>query len=152
MTALRVVRLLAACGVAAMSCAVAAQQPDGKNFYKGRVKPGIYETKAYNDLSGMPGIPKEQQKTTETVTRCISAKEVAEGVELRSDCKAKTFKETAGSFDVVAQCTDGSVQELRLAFTATGFTSEIKSSSKVKGQEHTMSMRTESRYLGPCKG
>ena len=152
MRAARAVRLLALCGLAASAGVAGAQQPDGKNFYKGRVKPGIYETKAFNDLSGMPGIPKEQQKTTETVTRCISAKEVAEGVELRSDCKAKTFKETAGTFEVVAQCTDGSVQEMRLASTATGFTSELKSSSKVKGQEHTMSMRTESRYLGPCKG
>lgn len=152
MTAIRVVRLLAACGVAAMSCAAAAQQPDARNLLKGRVKPGMYETKAYNDLSGMPGVPKEQQKTTETHTRCVTAAEVDKGVELRSDCKVKDFRQTAASFEIVSQCPDGSLQELRIASTATGFSSVVKSASKEKGKEHSMTMRTESRYLGACKG
>jgi hypothetical protein len=151
-TAIRVVRLLAACGAAAMSCAGAAQQPDGKALLKGRVKPGMYETKAYNDLSGMPGVPKEQQKTTETHTRCVTAAEVDKGVELRSDCKVKDFKQTAASFEIVSTCPDGSLQELRIATTATGFSSVVKSESREKGKEHNMTMRTESRYLGACKG
>jgi hypothetical protein len=152
-TGIRVARLLAACGVAAMSCAAAAaQQPDAKNLLKGRVKPGMYETKAYNDLSGMPGIPKDQQKTTETHTRCVTAAEVDKGVELRSDCKVKDFRQTASSFEIVSRCPDGSLQELRIAATPTGFSSVVKSESKEKGKAHNMTMRTESRYLGACKG
>ena len=145
-------RLFTLCGLIVMAATAGAQQPDGKSLYKGRVKPGMYETKAHNDLSGMPGIPKEQQKTTETHTRCLTQAEIDKGVELRKECKVKSFKDSPTSLDLVSQCPDGSLQELRFSSTPTGFASEIKSSSKEKGKEHSMTMRTESRYLGPCKG
>lgn len=151
MTAIRVVRLLAACGVAAVSCAVAAQQPDGKNLFKGRVKPGMYEFKTLTEMGGVTS-SKQQEKTTETEKRCVTAAEVDKGVELRKDCKVTTFKEAATSFEVISQCPDGSLQEMRVAITASGFTSEIKAASKQKGKEHNMLMRSEARYLGACKG
>ena len=151
MSALRGVRLLAACGVAAVSCAVAAQQPDGKNLFKGRVKPGMYEFKTLTEMGGITG-SKQQEKTTETEKRCVTAAEVDKGVELRSDCKVKDFKQTASSFEIVSTCPDGSLQEMRVAINASGFTSEIKAASTQKGKEHNMLMRSEARYLGACKG
>ncbi|HUP97049.1 MAG TPA: DUF3617 family protein [Usitatibacter sp.] len=150
-TAVRGLRLLAACGVAAMSCAVAAQQPDGKNLFKGRLKPGMYEFKTLTEMSGVTS-SKQQEKSTETEKRCVTPAEVDKGVELRKDCKVTTFKETGTSFEVISQCPDGSVQEMRVAVTSSGFTSEVKAESKQKGKEHHMLMRSEARYLGACKG
>ena len=146
MTRARVVNLLGLCGAILLSGSVAAQVPDERTFFKGKVKPGMYEMKTMIDMTGMPGVPKEQQKTTETTKRCVTAAELDEGVEQRNDCKSKTVKKTADSLEVVAQCRDGSVQELRMNVSGNGFTTDLKSSSK----QHNMTMKTESRYLGAC--
>ena len=146
MTTQRLSGLVGAGLVAVATLAVAAQ-PDEKTFFKGKLKPGMYETKIMTDLTGMPGIPKEQQKTTETTKRCVTAAELDEGVETRSDCnKSKTVKQIANGIEITAQCRDGSLQELRMTTTANGFATDLKSSSK----QHTMTMKTESRYLGAC--
>lgn len=142
----------ALCSAFVMASA-AAQAPDGKAIFKGRVKPGLYQQVDQNETRGMAGVPKGQEKTTETKQRCITPAEIDQGLEFRNDCKFTKNEQTNSSMYLVAQCPDGSVTEFRLAATANGFTTDFVSKGKnADGSPLVMSLRSEAKYLGACKG
>ena len=148
---MRSCRVVFAAGLALASLPALAQQPSMKDIYKGKVKPGMYETRVVTDMSGLPGVPKEQAKTTETHKRCMTPQEVETGLKTRGDCKVKTFDQSPTEARFVSECKDGTVNELRVNFTAAGFSSEMKTTGKQDGKSYAMAMKTESKYLGPCK-
>jgi hypothetical protein len=148
---MKVSGLLAAAALA-FAAPAAAQQPSTKDVFKGKVKPGMYETRVVTDMSGVPGIPPDQAKNTETHKRCMTAEEVERGLKSREDCKAKTFNQSATGVHFVSECKDGSLNDLRIAFSAAGFSSEMKTTGKHEGKPFVMMMKSESKYLGPCKG
>lgn len=127
-----------------------AQSPPGKKFYE-NIKPGLYKQTAVHEMKGM-GVPKEQEKGTETIERCVTKAEVDKGLEMRGDCTVKKEEVTASAIHMVAQCKDGSMNEVRMAQMPGGYNMEMKSAGKgPDGKPFSMNMKLEAKYIGPCK-
>jgi len=159
-----VLRCCAAAGLALFATAVAAQAPapapapspapaaGGKGLLLGKVKPGLYENQVTSELSGLPGVPAEQQKSTETQHKCVTSADIDKGIDLPAGCTIKTLDETASGMHATAECRDGSTSEFRIAATDSGFSSEFKSTGMGRdGKPFFARLRTEGKYLGPCK-
>jgi hypothetical protein len=99
----------------------------GKGLLLGKVKPGLYENQVTSELSGLPGVPAEQQKSTETQHKCVTPADIDKGIDLPAGCTIKTLDETASGMHATAECRDGSTSEFRIAATDSGFSSEFKS-------------------------
>ena len=140
--------LLAAAAIAA--AAPAAAQPSSRDLYKGKVREGLYEVRRESDLSGVPGIPKEQARASETRQRCLSKEDVARGVEAGKDCRISSYKPAEGSAQVVMECQDGSVTDMKYTFSAAGFSAEQRITGKQDGKPFVSVFRSQARYLGPC--
>jgi hypothetical protein len=138
--------------LAVFACSAAAQAPDGRNLLKGKVKPGLYENVTHSEMKGVPGVKKGQEKSTETRQRCVTQEELDKGIEFPGNCAIRKRDDTGSSVQLVAECKDGAVHEFRIAATAGGFSSEMKTVGKnPDGSAVSLAMRSESRYLGPCK-
>jgi hypothetical protein len=146
----RAVGLLAA---AALGCTGAAAQVAGADVYKGRVKPGLYELKTETVMKDVEGVPKGQEKTTETRKHCFSEQEVAKGLEMRAECKPKVNKATSSSVEMVYDC-NGLDNEFHLKPAGSGgFETRLVAREKPPGggKPYTMTMTSQWKYLGACK-
>ena len=127
-----------------------AQAGVGKKFFEG-IPAGLYKQTSTTEMIGM-GLPKEQERSTETKDRCVTKEEIAKGVDMRSDCTIKKQEQNAAGAHIISHCTDGSINEFRLSRSAGGYVSEIKSAGKAPdGKPFSMNMKSEGKYLGPCK-
>jgi hypothetical protein len=105
-------------------------------------------------MSGVPGIPKDHAKQSETRQRCMSEAEVAQGaVQSQKGCEQSGFKMSGDTAAFTVTCKQGKetmASNVRLTPTANGFKTEIKTTGTQGGQSFTSTMRSESKYLGPC--
>jgi hypothetical protein len=152
-------RLATTCllGLAALAlgpAGVSAQQPP-KDLFKDKVKPGMYEDKVEIDMTGTPGIPAGQGKQTQTVQRCLTQEEFAKGpAPDQPGCVTSNFKMAGESATFTTVCKQGSetqTVELRLTPTSKGFATEARTTTSQGGQVYKSTIKSESRYLGPCK-
>ena len=129
-----------------------AQAPaNTKDLFKGKVREGLYEVKSEADLSGVPGLPKEQQaKRSETRQRCMSKAEIDRGVEAGKDCSVASYKSSANAANIVMNCKDGSTTDMKFTFAADAFTSELKTAGKDEGKPFVSIFRTNAKYVGAC--
>jgi hypothetical protein len=132
----------------------AAQQPP-KDLFKGKVKPGMYEDKVEMDLSGIPGIPREQAKKTTSGQTCVTQADLDKGfMQLEKGCAYTAFKMAGDTAIFTTVCKDGAdsqTNEVRVTPTSSGFNSEVKTSSVQGGKPSNSTIKSQSRYLGPCK-
>ena len=136
--------------MAMCACEAFAQAGAGKKFFEG-VPAGLYKQTSTTEMLGM-GLPKAEERSTETKDRCVTKEEIAKGVDMRSDCTIKKHEQNAAGAHIVAHCTDGSINEFRLSRSSSGYVTEIKSVGKAPdGKPMSMSMKSEGKYLGPCK-
>ena len=144
-------RSIAAATLALLACGAHAQVVGNGKFKEG-MKPGLYDTTATTEMRGM-GVPKGEEVSTEKKQRCVTQKELDQGIELRKDCTITKNEESASGLHVMSTCKDGSVNEFRMAKHAGGYNSEIKSQGKSpEGKPFSMSMKVDAKYLGTCKG
>jgi hypothetical protein len=144
-------KYLAMAAVAALAAgagAAAAQTP--KDLFKGKVKEGLYEVKSEADLSGVPGIPKEAAKRSETRQRCLTKQDVERGIEAGKDCEVKSYKPSAGGANIVMACKDGSSTDMKFAFGGNTFKSEMRTTGTQEGKSFVSVFRSEAKYVGPC--
>lgn len=144
-------KYLAMAAVAALAAgagAAAAQTP--KDLFKGKVKEGLYEVKSEADLSGVPGIPKEAAKRSETRQRCLTKQDVERGIEAGKDCEVKSYKPSAGGADIVMTCKDGSSTDMKFAFGGNTFKSEMRTTGTQEGKSFVSVFRSEAKHVGPC--
>jgi hypothetical protein len=118
--------------------------------FKGKMKEGLYELKSDHDMSGVPGVPKEHQKGSETKQRCMSKAEIERGINPGKGCKIASSKESGNDASVRMECQDGSVTEMSLTLNPNGYGSEMKATGKQDGKSFTSIFRSQARYLGPC--
>ena len=135
---------------AAAAALPAFAQPSPKDLYKGKVREGLYEVRRESDLSGVPGIPKEQTRSSETRQRCLSKDDVARGIEAGKDCRISSYKPAEAGTDVVMECQDGSVTNMKYTFSASGFSAEQRITGKQDGKPFVSVFRSQAKYLGPC--
>jgi hypothetical protein len=131
-----------------------AQKPPA-DLFKGKMKPGLYEDRVEVDMTGVPGIPKEHAKQSQTTQRCMTPEDLAKGLDQdEKGCETSGFKMMGETAIFTTTCKKGNetqIAEVKLTPTAQGMKSELKSTMKQGGQTSTSTMRSESRYLGPCK-
>lgn len=142
--------VLAAAVALAAAAAHAQQAPSGRDLYKGKVREGLYEVKSEADLTGVPGIPKEAMKSTETRQRCLAKADVERGVEPGKDCRIASYRAAEGSAQVVMECKDGTSTDMKYSFSPAGFASEMRTTGKQDGKPFVSVFRSQARYLGPC--
>ena len=150
MRALRA-KCLALAAVASLAAGPAASAPQtAKDLFKGKVKEGLYEVKSEADLSGVPGIPKEAAKRSETRQRCLTKQDVERGIEAGKDCEVKSYKPSAGGANIVMACKDGSSTDMKFAFGGNTFKSEMRTTGKQEGKSFVSVFRSEAKHIGPC--
>ena len=149
--------------VAAAVCAAlaaAAQQPapkapatpafQGKDAFKGKLKPGLYEMLVESDMSNMPGMPKDKGKGSEKRQKCISQQEIDRGVENDPNCPTTAYAASGNQISMSAACKDGAKLETKMVFTGNGYTAEMKVSGTHDGKPIGSTHKMTTKYLGPC--
>ena len=136
--------------LAALAAADAAAQQSAKDVFKGKVREGYYEVRSETDLTGVPGLPKEQTKSSETRKRCVTKQEVERGVEPGKDCQVKSFKEAPGATNVVMACKDGSVTDMKFTFGGDTFNSEMRITGTQDGKPFVSVFRSQAKHVGAC--
>jgi hypothetical protein len=130
-----------------------AQQPP-KDPFNGKVKAGKYEDRVEIDMSSLPGVPKGQGKEVRTTQRCFTQEQLDAGIAgSHKGCEHSGYKlsgDTASYNTVCKQGGETQTMETRITVTPTGFRSELKNTMSKGGQSFTSTMKSESRYLGPC--
>jgi hypothetical protein len=144
-------KCLALAAVASLAAGTAASAPQtAKDLFKGKVKEGLYEVKSEADLSGVPGIPKEAAKRSETKQRCLTRQDVDRGIEAGRDCEVRNYRESPGGANLVMACKDGSSTDMKFAFGGGTFTSEMRTTGKQEGKSFVSVFRSEAKHIGPC--
>lgn len=150
MRALRA-KCLAMAAVATLAAGPAAAAPQTtKDLFKGKVKEGLYEVKSEADLSGVPGIPKEAAKRSETKQRCLTKQDVDRGIEAGKDCEVKSYKPSPGGANIVMACKDGSSTGMKFVFGGNTFKSEMRTTGTQEGKSFVSVFRSEAKHIGPC--
>ena len=122
----------------------------GKDAFKSRVKPGLYEMTVETDMSGVPGVPKGKEKHTEKRQQCVTQQDVDRGIEDDPNCPTTAFSAAGNQVSMATSCNDGAQVETKMVFNATGYTADMKVSGKRDGKPYTATHKMSTRYVGPC--
>ena len=123
----------------------------GKDAFKGKLKPGLYEMIVESDMGNMPGVPKDKAKQSEKRQKCITQQEVDKGIEDDPNCPMTTYAASGNQISTTATCRDGAQLETRLALGATGYTAEMRVSAKHEGKPISATHKMTTKYIGACK-
>ena len=136
---------------AAKAPAAPAANFQGKDAFKGRLKPGLYEMVVESDMSNMPGFPKDKAKQTEKRQQCITQADVDRGIENDPNCPTTAYAVSGNQISMSAACKDGAKLESKMVFSSTGYTAEMKVSGKQEGKDVGSTHKMTTKYVGPCK-
>jgi hypothetical protein len=146
--------LVAACAVAMSTAAVAAGPFDQM---KGKMKPGLYDTKMEMEI---PGMPAGMGKQTMNMQNCVTDQDIEKGTvgkgkdsKMPENCEVKNFKMSGNTASYTAECKGDMpmTSDTSITFTDSGYTMNTKTAMKQGGQTMNMSQKIEGRYVGPCK-
>ncbi len=152
---MREVRSALALAAAALFAGAAAGQQGAPNPFKGKVKPGLYETKTDADMGNMPGVPADKKEQSSSKRHCISPAEIDKlAEESNPSCKTTNLKASATGASFRVTCTGNGemISDVVMAFQAAGFVTESKVTMKPAGggTSISLSQRAQSKYLGDC--
>ena len=145
-----IARIAATSALALAFAADAGAQANPKDLFKGKIREGLYEVKSEADLTGVPGMPKEQARRSESRQRCMAKPEIERGVESGKDCSITSFKDSGSSAHLVMTCKDGATTDMKFTFAADAFTSELRTAGKDEGKPFVSIFKTSAKYVGPC--
>ena len=144
-------KILAAALGAAAFAATAAGPFDQ---FKGKLKPGMYETRMEMQI---PGMPAGMGKQNMTVQNCVTAEDIDAGQMgkkegMPKDCEVKNFKMSGNTASYTTEC-KGNMKmtaDNHITFRDNGYTLDMKMAMNQGGQVMNMQQKMEARYLGPC--
>ena len=146
---------------AATGCAFAAAIALAGPFdaFKGKMKPGLYETKVETDMGAMPGVPPGMGKHSNTIQHCVTEKDIEEGGfgkgndrKDEGQCEFKDVKMSVNAATYKMVCPKGNMSaDGKIAFTGNGYVSDVDMATDQGGHKMNMKQHSESRYLGSCK-
>ena len=142
-------------GLAAAALAAAPPawaQQSAVNVFKGKVREGLYEVKSEVDLTRVPGIPRDKQKSTESRNRCVTQKEIDDGIPSDHECSVTKYTETAGGARILMSCKDGKASDMKFTFKPGEFASDTTTTGKDGGATFVSVFRSTARLVGPCPG
>ena len=142
-------------GIAAallLAAGAAGAQPSPSGIFKGKVAEGLYEVKSEIDLTGVPGVPRDKQKSAETRSRCVTRQEIDQGVSAGADCSVTRYTEAGNTARILMACKDGRTSDMKYAFGPDGFTSDTTTTGKEGGKAFVSVFRSKATRVGPCLG
>lgn len=137
---------------AAIAASQAWAQQSAANLFKGKVAEGLYEVKSEIDLTGVPGVPRDKQKSSESRSRCVTRQEIDKGISAGGDCSITKYTESAGAARILMSCKDGQASDMKYTFSQGAFTSETTTTGKEGGKAFTSIFRSSAKLVGPCLG
>ena len=144
-----VLALAASVGLAA---GPAAAQQSAASIFKGKVAEGLYEVKSEVDLTGVPGVPKDKQKSGESRSRCVTRAEIDQGISAGADCSVTKYTEAGSTTRILMSCKDGRTSDMKYTFSRDGFASETTTNGKEDGKAFVSVFRSNAKLVGPCLG
>jgi hypothetical protein len=144
--------VLAVAAAALLGASQAGAQQSAANIFKGKVAEGLYEVKSEVDLTGVPGVPRDKQKSTDVRSRCVTRQEIDQGISAGGDCNITSYTEAAGATRILMACKDGKKSDMKYTFAPDGFTSETTTTGKEAGAAFVSIFRSSAKRLGPCLG
>ena len=123
----------------------------GKDAFKGKLKPGLYEMVVESDMTNMPGFPKDKARQTEKREQCVTQQEIDRGIENDPNCPMTAFAASGNTVNTSATCKDGASLESKMTFNSSGYVAEMKVSGKQANQVFGATHKMTARYIGPCK-
>ena len=143
--------LLTACAAAFASTAAFAAGPfDG---FKGKMKPGLYETKMEMDMPGMPqGMGKSMTHQHCVTQTDIDSGQAGKGPQSKGpqDCEIKDFTMSGNTANYKVECKSGTKVDTKMTFSDNGYQVENKMAMNQGGQVMNVTQKMDSRYIGPC--
>ena len=130
----------------------AEAQQSAANIFKGKVAEGLYEVKSDIDLTGVPGVPRDKQKSSDVRSRCVTRQEIDQGVSAGGDCSITSYTESAGATRILMACKDGRKSDMKYTFAPGVFTSETTTTGKEDGKAFVSVFRSRAKLVGPCLG
>ena len=123
--------------------------------FKGKMKPGMYETKMQMQIPGMPAGMGAQNMTFQN---CVTQQDIDAGQMGKregspKDCEIKNFKMSGNTATYTMECTGDTKMKADnvITFRDGGYTMDMKMAMNQGGQVMNMTQKMEARYLGPCK-
>lgn len=141
---------LAAAAALLLPAALAQAQQSAANVFKGKVAEGQYEVRSDMDLTGVPGVPPDKQKASETRSRCVTRQEIDNGISAGSDCTVTRYTESPGAARILMACKDGRASDMKYTFSREGFASDTVTTGKEDGKPFKSIFRSTAKRVGPC--
>jgi hypothetical protein len=142
---------------AAMGAAALAAQAAGPfDQFKGKMKPGLYETKMEMQIPGMPAGMGPQKMTFHN---CVTPADIDKGHmgskdgNMPKDCEIRNFKMSGDTASYTMVC-KGEMKmnaDTVITFRPDGYDMQMKMAMDQGGKVVNMSQKMQARYLGACK-
>jgi uncharacterized protein DUF3617 len=141
--------------VAVAACAFCATAIAGPfDQFKGKMKPGMYETTMDMEMPGMPqGMGKHTMKTQNCVTQQdIEKGQVGKGKDQKSEnCDIRNFNMSGNTATYTTVCKQPEMTaDTKITFNDAGYKMDMKMAVAHNGQPMNMTQHMEGRYVGPC--
>jgi hypothetical protein len=127
-------RVIAVAATLALAAPWAGAQQSAAGIFKGKVAEGLYEVKSEIDLTGVPGVPRDKQKSSESRSRCVTRAEIDQGISAGADCSVTKYTEAGSTTRVLMACKDGRSSDMKYTFSKEGFASETTTTGKEDGK------------------
>ena len=143
---------------ALLACSGAAIAASPFDQWKGKMKEGLYEYKMDMEMAGGP--PGMGKMPTQTVQRCVTAKDLEEGnftrgANQKQDCEFQDVKMSGnnGTYKMVCKGQNPMTADVKIAMHDGGFTSDMNMTMAhgPGGQQMTMKQHMVGTYKGACK-
>ena len=122
----------------------------GKDAFKGKLKPGLYEMIVETDMTGMPGVPNDKAENTEKRQKCITQAEIDKGIEDDPNCPATSYSASGNTINIASTCKDGARLDMKMVMGSNGYTAEMKVNAKHEGKSFGSTHKMTTKYIGPC--
>ncbi len=123
--------------------------------FKGKMKPGMYETQIEVDMSQVPGMPPGEGRKVATQQHCVTPEQIERGGISRGrpaddeKCKVRGFMMSGDVASYSMACPDITA-DVQMTFAAGGYRMAMKSTLEKDGKKVEVTQRMQGRYLGPC--
>jgi hypothetical protein len=145
-------RTILAAALGALATAATAAAP--LDHFKGKVKPGMYETKMEMQIPGMPAGMGKQNMTFKNcvIQKDIDQSQVCKTDVMPKDCEIKNLKSSGNTTSYTMECKGERpmTADNTITFRGDGYTMDMKMAMSQGGQVMNMQQKMDSRYVGPC--
>ncbi|HUL95393.1 MAG TPA: DUF3617 family protein [Usitatibacter sp.] len=150
-------RLFALALVAGSAALALAAGPE--DYFKGRMKAGMYEYKMTMNMGAVPGMPPGMGMRDVTFSHCVTDKDIENGRmgrggrdgKMPETCKITNFTTSGNSASYTMTCTDPQMTaDNKVTFGGDAFHMDMKMSMVQNGHPMNMEQHMDAKYLGAC--